>query len=426
MQLSRPLGVRLINSVGGALHTMGFGHSINAAELMRKATRQAGCSDFGGTDFLPALEKLCAALEEEAALTFIGRNIARSSILNLLIRRLQVTQYRSEHSGVAEQAIHQPLFIVGMPRTGTTILYELLAQDPNHRFPISWEVEHPVPPASAETLYSDPRIAAVDKQFDQVDKLVPGFKAMHEIGATLPQECVAILAAHFMSEQLVVSYNIPGYRKWLMAQNFHTAYEWHRSFLQHLQSGFGENKRWLLKTPPHFGYLETILDVYPDAKIVQTHRDPMQVLGSLSSLTCSLRSLASDTIDPVQVGREEINIWKDYLTRGMEARERLADQHSHQFFDIRFEDMLKRPLAVIESLYRYFDFDFSDELKLKMKTYLENRPRDKYGRHEYTLADYGLDAERDAEQFSTYTQRYLPGSSEIKAESSNGSATVTS
>lgn len=408
MQPARPLAVRLINGVGGALLKMGLRSPLNADELMQLAIRKAGSIDFGGTDFLPALETLCAALENDAQLTAIGRNIARTGVLNLLIRRLQITEYRRQHPAVAEQSIRQPLFIVGMPRTGTTILYELLAQDPSHRFPISWEVEHPVPPVTADSLYSDPRIAAVDKQFDQVDKLVPGFKATHEIGATLPQECVAILAAHFMSEQFVVSYNIPSYRQWMMAQDFGAAYQWHKICLQHMQSGFGENHRWLLKTPPHIGYLETILAVYPDARIVQTHRDPMQVLASLSSLTCSLRSLATDAIDPMQIGREEIGIWKDYLTRGMEARERLAERHSDQFFDIRFEDMLNRPLAVIESLYRYFDFEFSDELKQKMKTYLENRPRDKHGRHEYSLADYGLDAARDAEQFAAYTARYLP------------------
>ncbi|MFT5576891.1 MAG: hypothetical protein ACI89D_002420 [Bermanella sp.] len=417
MQLSRPLGVRLINSIGGTLYKLGLGSPLNADDLMQLAIRKAGSTDFGGMDFLPALEQLCSALEKEAELTAIGRNIARNSILSLLIRRLEIIEYRAQHPEVAQQAIRQPLFIVGMPRTGTTILYELLAQDPHHRFPISWEVEQPVPPACADSFYTDPRIAAIDKQFDQVDKLVPGFKAMHEIGAQLPQECVAILAAHFMSEQLVVCYNIPSYRKWLMAQDLSEAYQWHKTSLQHMQSGFGEKKRWLLKTPPHIGYLETILNVYPDAKIVQTHRDPMQVLGSLSSLTCSLRSLATDTIDPVQVGQEEIKIWKDYLTRGMEARERLAEQHSDQFFDVRFEDMLKRPLAVIESLYHYFDFDFSDPLKQKMKTYLENRPRDKHGRHEYSLADYGLDAERDAAQFCAYTALYLPASLNAAANS---------
>ena len=413
MQPPRPFAVRLINGIGGALIKLGMRSPFDADDLMQLAIRKAGSSDFGGTDFLPALEKLCDSLEQEACLTAIGRNIARTGLLSLLTRRLEITDYRRKHPAVAEQVIRQPLFIVGMPRTGTTILYELLAQDPAHRFPISWEVEHPVPPATADNLYSDPRIAAVDKQFDQVDKLVPGFKAMHEISAILPQECVAILAAQFLSEQLVVSYNIPTYREWMMKQDFSAAYQWHKRCLQHMQSGFGETKRWLLKTPPHIGYLETILDVYPDAKIVQTHRDPMQVLGSLSSLTCSLRSLATDSIDPQQVGREELHIWKDYLTRGMDARERLAEQHSDQFFDIRFEDMLKRPLAVIESLYRYFDFEFSDDLKHKMKTYLDNRPRDKHGRHEYSLADYGLDAARDAQQFSAYSARYLPAGSAL-------------
>ncbi len=408
MRPSRPFGVKMINCIGGAFLKLGFGSPLNAEELMQLAIRKAHSADFGGTDFLPALERLCSSLESEAQLNAIGRSIARTSILNLLVRRLQITQYRQQHPQVSKQQIKQPLFIAGMPRTGTTILYELLAQDSYHRFPISWEVEHPIPPATRENLYSDPRISLVEKQFEQVDKLVPGFKAAHEIGATLPQECVAILAAHFMSEQFVVSYNIPSYRQWLMQQDFGAAYQWHRHCLEHMQSGFGENQRWLLKTPPHIGYLETILEVYPDAKIVQTHRDPMQVLGSLSSLTCSLRSLATDSIDPVKVGQEEVQIWKEYLDRGMASRERLAEKHSAQFFDIRFEDMLQRPLAVIESLYHYFDFEFSTELKQKMQDYLDKRPRDKHGRHEYTLEDYGLDAERDGQQFANYTARYLP------------------
>lgn len=408
MQPKRPLGVKLINGLGGTLMKMGFRKELKADELMQAAIRQVGSDDFGGNDFLVALEQLCAALEQEANLNAIGRSIAKTSLLNLLVRRLQITDYRRQHPEVAQQRIRQPLFIAGMPRTGTTILYELLAQDPEHRFPISWEVEHPIPPAQESQLYSDPRIALVDKQFAQVDKLVPGFKAMHEVGATLPQECVAILAAHFMSEQFIVSYNIPSYRQWLMAQDFNGAYQWHRQCLQHMQSGFGADKRWLLKTPPHIGYLETILAVYPDAKIIQTHRDPMQVLASLSSLTCSLRSLASDQIDPVAVGREELATWAEFLERAMRSRERLAEQHSHQFFDIQFEDMLKRPLAVIESLYRYFDFEFSPQLKSRMQTYLDNRPRDKHGQHVYSAADYGLDPENDSALFKDYLARYLP------------------
>lgn len=404
----RPLPIAVINTLGGLLMKAGLREPFQPDDLMQRAMRATDLSDFGDPDFLPALEKLCTSLEQEAHLNFIGRKIARRSLESLLQRRLKIVDYYKRTPAAQQQTISRPLFIAGMPRTGTTILFELLSQDPNHRFPISWEVEHPIPPATADTLYSDDRIAATEKQFAQVDQLVPGFKAMHEIGATLPQECVAILAAHFMSEQWVVSYNIPSYRRWLMQRDFGRAYEWHRLCLQVMQSGYGENKRWLLKTPPHIGYLETILDVYPDACIVQTHREPMQVLASLSSLTCSLRSLASDTIDPLVVGQDELHNWQDFLQRAVEARSRLAESHSQQFFDIRFEDLLQRPLAVIESMYHYFGFEFTPELKKKMQNYLENRPRDKHGRHDYSAADYGLDIERDSAAFTGYSERYLP------------------
>ena len=408
IKIKRPLAIATINAAGKLLQKMGFKRELRADELMQQAMQNRGLHDFGGTDFLPALENLCVALESEAALNTIGRSIARQSLLNLLQRRLDIVNYGKQNPGIEHQKIIRPLFIAGMPRTGTTILYELLSQDSNHRFPISWEVEHPIPPASEESLYTDTRIEQVEAQFNQVEQLVPGFRAIHEMGPTLPQECVAILASHFMSEQWIVSYNMPEFRHWLMQQDFTGAYQWHKRCLQVMQSGYGEGKRWLLKTPPHIGYLETILDVYPDACIVQTHRDPMQVLASLSSLTASLRSLASDSIDPVAIGRDEVANWQTFLQRGMDARSKLAEKHSQQFFDIRFDDILQRPIAVIESMYRYFGFEFSDELRQKMQTYLDNRPRDKHGKHEYSAGDYGLDPERDGEQFSAYMKRYLP------------------
>ena len=408
IKIKRPFAIAAINAAGKLVQQCGFKRELRADELMQLAMQNRGLHDFGGTDFLPALENLCVALESEAKLNTIGRSIARQSLLSLLQRRLDIVSYSKQNPGIKHQKIHKPLFIAGMPRTGTTILYELLSQDSNHRFPVSWEVECPVPPASEDTLYSDSRIAQVDAQFDQVEQLVPGFKAIHEVGATLPQECVAILASHFMSEQWIVSYNMPKFRRWLMQQDFSGAYQWHKRCLQVMQSGYGEGKRWLLKTPPHIGYLETILQVYPDACIVQTHRDPMQVLASLSSLTASLRSLASDSIDPVAIGRDEVANWKIFLQRGMDARTKLAEKHSQQFFDVRFEDILERPIAVIESLYRYFGFEFSDELRQKMQTYLDNRPRDKHGKHEYKAEDYGLDTEQDRGMFEDYLKRYLP------------------
>ncbi|MBB3046811.1 hypothetical protein FHR99_001047 [Litorivivens lipolytica] len=408
--IKRPFPIAAFNTAGKLLRKLGFKRELRADELMQLAMQKRGLHDFGGTDFIPALEHLCNSLENEAELNTFGRVIARSSLLNLLQRRLDIVDYGKQHPEVQHQKIVRPVFIAGMPRTGTTILFELLSQDSNHRFPISWEVECPVPPATEEQRFNDPLIEQVNDQFDQVEKLVPGFKAIHEMGATLPQECVAILASHFMSEQWIVSYNMPEFRRWLMQQDFTGAYKWHKRCLQLMQSGFGEGKRWLLKTPPHVGYLETILKVYPDACIIQTHRDPMQVLASLSSLTASLRSLASDHIDPVAIGRDEVENWQLYLQRGMEARTRLADKHSQQFFDIRFEDILERPLAVIESMYRYFGFEFSDELKQKMQNYLDNRPRDKHGRHDYQADDYGLDQDNDGALFADYRKRYLPAS----------------
>ncbi len=200
--------MRLLNAVGHRLPPL----SLDCHRLLALARRHTGLEDFGDASFPPALERLCNALQQEARLSTLGRMIVRRSLLDRLCYRLRLVDYRRQHPEVAEQTISRPLLIAGMPRTGTTILYELLAQDPQHRFPLSWEVERPVPPPSADSLHSDPRIAAVQRQFDQVDRLIPDFKSIHEIGVELPQECVSILAYHFMSELWNVGYDIPSHR----------------------------------------------------------------------------------------------------------------------------------------------------------------------------------------------------------------------
>jgi hypothetical protein len=401
----RPFAIKAINKLGGYAQSLGVKvPGLCPEKLIAKACTQTGLSDFGDPSFRTGLDHLVEALESEAHLSQIGRIGTHARLVDCLVVRLKLVEHRKRHPRVAEQKIVRPLFVLGLPRTGTTIFYELLAQDPAHRCPMSWEVDEPMPPARVETYTTDPRIAPVEKKLGQIELLAPGFKAMHEIGATLPQECVAMWASQFWGDVFGTPYHIPSYRRWTLEHGAAEAYRWHHQFLQHMQSEYAL-ERWVLKTPPHLAYLDQLVAQYPDAALVWTHRDPMSVIGSLSSLSCTLRSAMSDQIDPVKTGKHESEYFAGLLARGVAQREAMQDQES-RFFDVAFSDIITDPVSVIERMYAHFGFAFSDELRQRMQRYLDNRSREKHGKHSYALEDFGLSKERNGPLFSKYCERY--------------------
>jgi hypothetical protein len=402
---SRPRAISAINRLGRGLQVLGLKvPSLDPRILMATASRRSGLEDFGDLSFIPALEVLVNGLESEARLSQIGRIATRVEILNGLTRRLQITDYRKQRPEVAEQRIERPLFVLGLPRTGTTILYELLAQDPIHRAPMSWEVAYPLPPAQAATFETDARIAKVDKEFGQLDRLAPGFKAMHEIGANLPQECVALFAAHFLSDQWSAAYCLPSYRRWSLTQDMSAVYRWHRQYLQHLQVDYAR-PRWVLKTPAHLAYLKALTTEYPDAAIVWTHRDPMDVMASLSSLVCTLRGAFSDHIDPAGFAAQEVEYFSSVLAMGVTQRRAMSDEAS-RFFDVSFRTILSDPLSAVDAIYRHFGFELSDHARDRMQRYLRARPRDKHGKHVYSPEQFGLSQQRQGALFSGYCEAF--------------------
>lgn len=403
---NQPAAVKLINRAGRVFSKLGLSmpQLVPTKRLIDLSIKNTGLNDFGDESFFLALEKLAQALENEANLSQIGRITAHRLLLDGLILRLKLTDYRKHRPEISEQKIVRPLFVVGLPRTGTTILYELLSQDPAHRAPSSWEVAQPVPPARRETFYTDPRIAEVDKDVSKIEMLAPGFQAIHAMGATLPQECVALLAPHFISDQFGVSFYIPEYRHWTLKEDMTPSYQWHYKFLQHLQVDYME-RRWVLKTPSHLAYLNALIKQYPDAAIIQTHRAPMEVLGSISSLSCTLHSAFSDHIDVIATGQAEVDYFSEMLRMGMEQRAAMLDEDS-RFFDVQFEDIISNPIRIIEDLYEHFGFEFSDEVRRSMQKYLDKRPRDKHGEHKYTLEKFGISEQQHGSLFTDYSNRF--------------------
>jgi hypothetical protein len=365
--------------------------------------RATGLENFGDDRFRVPLGRLLDSFEREAALTLLGRFIARTDLVRLLANRLRMVDAWTRHPEIEAAPIRRPLFVVGLPRTGTSILHELLAQDPSNRVPMTWEVMHPWPPPERTTYETDARIAQVEQHFGGVDRIMPGFKRMHPMGAQLPQECVALTAHDFASMIFSTTHRVPSYHAWLDAADLRWVYASHRRQLQYLQWQCPA-ELWVLKSPGHLWALDALLAVYPDADIVQTHRDPLTVIASLVSLVTVLRGMASDAADSLEIGAEWSARLADGLERSMAVRARLPA--SVRVFDMHFGEFIRDEIGMVRRIYAHFGRTLGGDAEARMRRFLAANPKDKHGAHRYTLAGAGLDVESERRRYAAYQERF--------------------
>ena len=359
--------------------------------LVATAIEETGFDDFGEASWQEGLDVLLDALAAEARLNEVGVVVSEGGVVTDLSNRLRIEAWRAEHPEVAEERIERPIIIVGQPRTGTTILLDLMAQDPANRAPMSWEIERPVPPPATETFLTDPRIGECQAGFDLVESIIPGFTAFHELGAQLAQEDVRIFTSDFRSMQYPLQFEVPTYNRWLLHEtDMSSTYRWHRRFLQHLQSGH-RGERWLLKSPAHLWSLPSLMAEYPDAIVIQNHRDPLKVIASVSALGASLREMTSDHFEvetlATQYG-EDIMVGLD---RALDAR-RDGLFAPGQVIDVRYQDIRHDLVGAIGGIYDQLGLDLSAEAEANMRTFLAAHPGDQGGSlKRYSFADTGLD-----------------------------------
>ena len=403
--MTRPLGLRLLNGVGGALRAAGLPLvRLDEPSFLAEASRHTGLDDFGDDGFRDPLRRLLASYESEARLTLLGRLIARRDAVRLLENRLRLVDTWRRHPEIAAEPVRAPIVIVGLPRTGTTVLHALLAQDPQNRVPMTWEVMHPWPPPERATYETDPRIAQVDHHFAGVDRVIPGFASMHPMGALLPQECVALTAHEFATMLYHTTNRLPSYQRWLDGADLRPVYRAHRRWLQYLQWRC-PGERWVLKSPGHLWALDALLAVYPDVRIVQTHRDPLKVIASLTSLVTLLRSMATDDIDPHEIGADWTPRLADGLRRGMTARANGLLGPS-QVIDVQFQDLLRDEIATVRRIYTHFGLTLTPDVEARMRAFLAANTREKHGVHRYALAAAGLDEATERARYADYETRY--------------------
>ena len=373
---------------------------LSSAAIIATAEETTGLSDFGGDDWREALDVLTEALVAEAALTEFGEVVAQADLVGSLTRRLQIVEHRRTHPELADLAIERPIFIVGQVRTGTTILFELLAQDPDARAPLTWEVDAPCPPPEAATYDTDPRIEDSRQIQEMMTSIVPDLKSMHPIGPLLAQECVRITAMDLRSFIFPTIYHVPTYAQWLLGTDMTSAYAWHRGFLQHLQSRIPVN-RWVLKSPGHIWALDAMMAQYPDALVIQTHRDPLRIIASVSSLACTLRTFASEGTPLGPVAAEWAEYVIDGIDRSVDARES-GIVPAAQVVDVQYRSFAADPITTIAAAYDQLGLAFTAEAESKMRSFLAAQPAHEHGGHHYTFAQTGLDEKALRERTARY------------------------
>lgn len=400
-----PFAVRAANRLAGGLRAAGVPLArLDERSLLDAARRSTGLEDLGDGSCLEPLRLLIDSLEREAQLTWLGRTIARRELVRLLENRLRLVEDRRAHPEIAAEEIRRPVFVVGLPRTGSTILHDILAQDPANRVPLTWECMWPSPPPERDRFDTDPRIAECDAQFPGVDKLIPGFKAMHPMAARLAQECVVIFQHSFATPIFHNEFRVPTYADWIESCDWGPHYEFHRRQLQHLQWRC-PGERWVLKSGGHMWGLEHMLATYPDARVVQTHRDPLKVAASFASLATLVRSMGSDDVDATEVAAD----WTPRLAKVMHHAIDVRDGGDHpdaRFHDLQFETFVKDPFSAVERIYGEFELELSGDAADRMRAFIAANPQGKHGVHAYRASEYGLDPAVERQRFSRYIERF--------------------
>lgn len=369
--------------------------------LLAAARRRTGLERFGDWPILDPLERLVAAYREEADLTALGRITVRELLISLLENLLYLEAEREANPSVADEVVSAPTFIIGLPRTGTTLLHGLMSEDRESRVPRTWEVMYPARFPNTPEGVAQAR-ALTQSRLAWANRLAPKFKKIHPIAPDLPQECIAITAQVFMSIQFHTTHDVASYQDWLERDSQRLGYAFHRRLLQHLQAR-RPAARWVLKAPGHLFALEALLAEYPDARIVQTHRDPLRVMASMASHATVLRRAFSDRADPARIAADWSDRWARALTGFLAVRDR-AD--ASRFLDVSYDGIESDPFETVAMIYDFLGWPFEEEAQSTMRAFLAANPKNKHGAHRYSLAQYGLSRDRELQRFSNYCSRF--------------------
>jgi hypothetical protein len=374
--------------------------TLVADELIEQARQLTGLERIDSDSFREGLSVLLADINAGGA-PDASLERTRGNIVQALANRLKVTDYLDRRPELLHRPIERPVFVFGIPRTGTTLLSNLLAADPARRSPLTWEIDDPVPPARGDSLRTDPRALARLEFERQMLAARPEMGKYYRNSAIYPNECVFIMAHDFKTLMWESRCNQLIYRDWLLQADMTSAYEYHKRFLQVLQAD--APGIWNLKMPSHALWLPALLKVYPDARLIWTHRDPFAAVGSFCSIISLAQNIFSAGADPLFVGKNCGWQAREHAERIMDARDMLGED---RIIDVHYAELVREPIESMRRLYAALGDEFSSEAESGMRAWLAENPQDKFGKHEYTFAQYGLDEAGVAALMERYLARY--------------------
>ena len=391
--------IRVVNTLGGGLVNLKlFSIDVRSHSLRAVAERQTGLSDWGSEDFWPGFEALCHSFAQDEKQTLVGYISFRIEALRRLRNRLLLEQVVKREPGILASLVRRPLFIIGFPRTGTSMLHRLLTQAPNVHVPLYWKLHTPLP-LNVSQAEINQRIKSAESFLHFASLVAPKWTIIHPIDAHQPEECVFLLSDNLTYS---VRAHLPEYIEQYLQLDLTPVYRNYRQHLQALQWQQPEGS-WVLKSPLHLWSMEALLKVFPDARIVMTHRDPKKAFPSWCSLTASLSKMTRKDVDPRQTAKEWLPLWKTGLERAQVVR---AAADPGQFFDMCYADLMADPLAMVRQIYAHFGDELTPEAETAMSGWLTANAHGAHEGHRYDVAQYGIRDDQIEREFRDYTDAF--------------------
>lgn len=377
-------------------------YNMTVEEIIAAASARTGLTEIGDPRVLDGLERLIRAYQEEARLTPRGLTMKQEDLTGTMATRMKIEAWLKDHPEDLERPVETPLFVFGLPRTGTTLTINLLASDPATRSFLRWEIHDGIPPARPEELHAGPRYEAMAEKTKMALQYMPHIAAIHFEEADSPTECQFLMTPSFCAQVFEAQADIPSWRHWFLHEaDYQPAFDFHKRTLQALQHHTGG--RWTLKNPWHPLFLDTLTATYPDARLVMTHRDPAEVVGSCCSLIKYVRQIYSDDVDLKGIGESFIDTFEIMIARAQAYKDKHGATSIH---DVQYADTVRDPVGVVRGIHDRFGIDWTPDIEAAMTGYLAANPKGKHGKHEYDLAEYGLSKGYVRERFSDYISRY--------------------